>query len=119
MKMKEQNQQEDDVQVQEIYAALAPYQAAHPSAQIDVRRRHEVSIHIRVIDPDFRQMRRVAREDQFWPLLRQLPYETFANITILLLLTPEEAPRSMANLVFDNPVPESLDEEWLLPAVVE
>ena len=50
MKMKEQNQQQDDVQVQEIYAALASYQAAHPNAQIDVRRRHEVSIHIRVID---------------------------------------------------------------------
>jgi hypothetical protein len=109
----------EDTQVQEIYDVLAPYQAEHVNAQIDVRRRHEVSIHIRVIDPDFQGVRWAVREEPFWPLLKQLPYETFANISILLLLTPEEAPRSMANLVFDNPVPESLDEEWLLPAVAE
>lgn len=119
MNMKEQNQNRNDLQVQEIYSALAPYKAAHPNAQLDVRRRHEVSIHIRVIDPDFHQMRRIERENQFWPLLKQLPYETFADITILLLLTPEEAPRSMANLVFENPVPDSLDEEWLLPITAE
>lgn len=109
----------EDTQVQEIYDVLAPYQAEHTNAQIDVRRRHEVSIHIRVIDPDFRGVRWAVREEPFWPLLKQLPYETFANITILLLLTPEEAPRSMANLVFENPVPDSLDEEWLLPVAVE
>lgn len=107
---------DEDVQVQEIYDVLAPYQAAHTNAQIDVRRRHEVSIHIRVIDPDFRGMRRVEREDLFWPLLHQLPYETFADITILLLLTPEEATRSMANMEFENPVSWPLEEDSLLVA---
>ena len=111
-----QAQKIEDLQVQEIYNVLAPYQADHANAQIDVRRRHEVSIHIRVIDPDFRGMRRVAREDLFWPLLHQLPYETFANITILLLLTPEEATRSMANMEFENPIGWAWEEEPLLVA---
>lgn len=115
MTMTKQNQHLDR-QVQEIYAVLAPYQAAHANAQIDVRRRHEVSIHIRVIDPDFRGMRRVARDDLFWPLLHQLPYETFADITILLLLTPEEATRSMANFEFEHPVTWPLEEDSLLVA---
>lgn len=115
MNMTEQNQHLDR-QVQEIYAVLAPYQAAHANAQIDVRRRHEVSIHIRVIDPDFRGMRRVAREDRFWPLLHQLPYETLADITILLLLTPEETATSLANMEFENPTSWPSEEDNLLVA---
>ena len=115
MNMTEQTQHLDR-QVQEIYAVLAPYQTAHASAQIDVRRRHEVAIHIRVIDPDFRGVRRVEREDRFWPLLHQLPYETLADISILLLLTPEEATRSMANMEFENPVSWPLEEDSLLVA---
>ena len=105
-----------DPQVQDIYAVLAPYQAAHVNAQIDVRRRHEVSIHIRVIDPDFRGMRRVAREDLFWPLLHQLPYETLADVTILLLLTPEETATSLANMEFEHPVTWPLEEDSLFVA---
>lgn len=107
---------DEDVQVQEIYNVLAPYQAAHADAQIDVRRRHEVAIHIRVIDPNFRGMRWGEREDHFWPLLHQLPYETFVDITILLLLTPEEATRSMANFEFEHPVTWPLEEDSLLVA---
>jgi len=116
MSMKEEKQPQD-AQVQEIYDVLAPYQAAHANAQIDVRRRHEVSIHIRVIDPDFRGMRWAEREDHLWPLLHQLSYETLVNITILLLLTPEEVATSMANMEFENPIPWSVEEAQLLATI--
>jgi hypothetical protein len=115
MNVKEQKQLHD-TQVQEIYDILAPYQAAHTNAQIDVRRRHEVSIHIRIIDPDFHGMRWAEREDRLWPLLHQLSYETLSDITILLLLTPGEAPKSMANMEFENPVTWPLEEDSLLVA---
>lgn len=68
------------------------------------------------IDPDFRSMRWAEREDRLWPLLHQLSYETLSDITILLLLTPEEAPKSMANMEFENPVTWPLEEDTLLVA---
>lgn len=82
---------------------------------MDGRRRHKASIHLRVIDPGFHGMRRVA-EDLFWPLLHQLPYETLADVTILLLLTPEETATSLATMEFENPVTWPLEEEPLLVA---
>jgi hypothetical protein len=42
-----------DAEVQQILDVLAEYQRTHKKAAIDVHRRHEVSIHMRIIDPDF------------------------------------------------------------------
>jgi len=94
-----------DAEVQQIQEVLAEYHRTHKKAQIDVRRRHEVSIHIRIIDPDFRGLNRVEREPEVWKLLKQLPDEVYADITMVLLLTPEEAPNSLANMEFENPLP--------------
>lgn len=94
-----------DVEVQQILDVLAKYGRTHKKAQIDVRRRHEVSIRIRIIDPDFRGLNRVEREPEVLKLLKKLPDEVYADITMLLLLTPEEAPNSFANLEFENPIP--------------
>lgn len=107
------NKQEytQDIEVQQIYAVLAAYKTTHPNAKIDVRRRHEVSIHIRIIDPDFHGVRWANRENEIWPLLGQLPYETFVNITVLLLLTPTEEATSLANMAFENPISWSLSPE--------
>jgi hypothetical protein len=41
-------------------------------------------------------MDRIARESAIWKLLHQLPEEVFVNITMLLLLTPEETAHSLA-----------------------
>lgn len=99
---------ERDEQVEQILAALSRYQDAHPNAQMDVRRRNPVSIRIRIIDPDFQGMDRVDREPELWRILEQLPEEIFANVTMLLLLTPEEAKQSFANYEFENPIPSPL-----------
>ena len=94
-----------DRQVQQILDALMEYERVHPLAQIEGRRHNPVSIRLRIIDPDFQGMDRLAREPEIWQLLRKLPEEVFVDITMLLLLTPEEAEHSFASQEFDHPIP--------------
>jgi len=93
------------VQVQQILDVLTEYERVHPLAQIEGRRQNPVSIRLRIIDPDFQGMDRIAREPEIWKLLRKLPEEVFVNITMLLLLTPGEAEHSLASQEFDHPIP--------------
>jgi hypothetical protein len=86
-----------DPSVAALREALEQYGTEHPGARIEVTRRNPVSIWIRVIDPDFRGIDRVAREEHVWPILEALPEEIQADISLLLLLTPEEAARTFAN----------------------
>ena len=72
---------------------------------IEGRRHNPVSIRLRIIDSDFQDMDRMAREPEIWKLLRKLPEEVFVNITMLLLLTPEEAEHALASQEFDHPIP--------------
>jgi len=94
-----------DWQVQQILDILAAYERTHPQAQIEGRRHNPVSIRLRIIDPDFQILDRIEREPEIWQLLRKLPEEVFVNITMLLLLTPEEAEHSLASQEFDHPIP--------------
>ena len=97
-----------DGQVQQILDLLTAYERMHPQAQIDGRRHNSVSIRLRIIDPDFQGMDRIARESAIWKLLHQLPEEVFVNITMLLLLTPEETAHSLASQEFEHPIPSRL-----------
>lgn len=97
-----------DEQVQQIIEALREYEAKHPEAQIEIYRENNVSVRIRIIDPDFRGKRIGVREDELWALFDKLPDETRADITFLLLITPEEKARSIGSFDFDNPVPSRL-----------
>ena len=94
-----------DRQVQQILDAFTEYERNHPQAQIEGRRQNPVSIRLRIIDSDFQAMDRIEREPEIWELLRKLPEEVFVNITMLLLLTPEEAEHSLASQEFDRPIP--------------
>jgi len=94
-----------DPQVQQILDILAEYECAHPKAHIEGRRHNPVSIRLRIIDPDFYGKDRLEREPEIWRLLQRLPDDVFVNITMLLLLTPEEAEQSFANQEFEHPVP--------------
>jgi hypothetical protein len=94
-----------DMQVQQVLDILTEYERTHPQAQIEGRRQNSVSIRLRIIDPDFQGMDRIEREPEIWQLLRKLPEEVFVNITMLLLLTPEEAEHSLASQEFDHPIP--------------
>lgn len=93
-----------DPQVAAIESLLnGAYKPHHPKAEISVRRRNPVSIRVRVIDPDFRGISLVERDERLRAILWELPEEIQADLTMLLLLTPEEAKTSFANLEFEEP----------------
>ncbi|ETW92027.1 MAG: hypothetical protein ETSY1_45600 [Candidatus Entotheonella factor] len=93
-----------DVQVQQVLDILMAYEQAHPKVQIEGYRHSPVSIRLRIIDSDFQGVDRLDREPEIWKLLNQLPEEVFVNITMLLLLTPNEASYSLASQEFDHPL---------------
>ncbi|MBL8794533.1 MAG: hypothetical protein JNM56_11560 [Planctomycetia bacterium] len=97
-----------DPQLKQIVEVLRLYQSDHPDAAIEVYRHSSVSVRIRILDPNFKRMDRAEREDELWQLFERLPEEVVAEITLLLLLTPDEAKKSFANMEFDNPVPSRL-----------
>jgi len=74
-----------------------------PSAE--AYRYNSVSIRVRLIHDDFRDTTRSAREDRVLPVIHTLPDETQEDITILLLLAPNELDRSPMNIEFEHPVP--------------
>ncbi len=94
-----------DAHVQQVLNRLTEYKDLHPHALIHVRRQNPVSLRIRVIDPDFQGVNRVDRESAIWQALSNLPEEIFTDITMLLLLTPEEVEDSLANWEFEHPIP--------------
>lgn len=99
-----------DPVVEKIAGAIRLYTDAHPSAAADIYRYSNVSVRVRVVDPDFRRKSRSERHRIVWPLLYALDEDALADLTILLLLTPEEQTSSIANIDFENPV--SFDEEY-------
>ncbi len=94
--------------LKQIVEALKQYDAAHPQAQIELYRQNSVSVRIRVINQEFKGQSRAEREDELWQLFEQLPEEVTADITGLILLTPEETKKSLANFDFENPIPSQL-----------
>ena len=106
--MTDTNDKDEDVQVQHVLHVLDQYKGDHPDARIKVRRQNSVSIRIRIVDRDFGGLDRVDREPAVWNLLKALPEEVFANITMLLLLTPDETEGSLANQEFEDPIPSRL-----------
>jgi hypothetical protein len=97
-----------DSVLKQIVDVLNEYSEAHPNAEIEAYRQNSVSLRIRVISPEFREMSRAQREEELWNYLDRLPEEIAAEISLLLLLTPREAKDSFANREFDNPIPSKL-----------
>ncbi|AMV23830.1 hypothetical protein VT84_05415 [Gemmata sp. SH-PL17] len=93
-----------DPVMEAIAAAVRNYTNAHPSAEADIYRYSPVSVRVRVVDPDFRGKSRSERHKIVWPLLYALDADILADLTILLLLAPDELESSIANRDFDTPV---------------
>jgi stress-induced morphogen len=91
-----------------IIEALRSYETDHPAARIDLYRQNSVSIRVRVIDPDFAGQTKVERHRTVWNSLNRLSDDDQADISTLILLTPDETQRSFANMEFEDPVPSSL-----------
>jgi hypothetical protein len=84
---------------------LTPYQEDHPQAEIVLYRQNSVSIRVRIIDPGFCGTTKHRRHTRAWRYLGKLPEETQSDISLLLLLTPDETTSSFANFEFDDPIP--------------
>lgn len=77
-------------------------------AKVDVYRYNSASIRIRIVDDCFKGKSLVEREEMVLPLIRKLPKKTQSDITVLLLLAPEEVSGSLMNLEFEDPTPSRL-----------
>lgn len=88
-------------QIQELL--MDRYVKNHEDADVSVYRYNPVSIRIRIIDPDFSGLSIPQRSKSVWRLLKELPEEVRGDISVCLLLTPDEQPSSPMNLEFENP----------------
>jgi len=88
--------------------ALAKYEEQHPRAEVVVYRQNSVSVRIRIVDPDFEGVSKADRHDAVWGFVEDLPEDQQSEISVVLLLTPEEARMSFASSDFDNPIPSRL-----------
>ncbi len=102
------NPMDENAEVREIKQALSSYSRLHPNAKVDAYRQNSGSIRVRIIDPDFRKLDKAVRHDQIWEVLDPLSEDILSQITVLLLLTPEEVKTSFANMDFENPIPSRL-----------
>jgi hypothetical protein len=98
-----------DKSVQRILKTLIDqYGSQHLSAKVEAYRYNSASIRIRIIDPDFKGLDRVEREEAVWPIIETLPGDDREQITVLLLITPKEKKTSLMSLEFDSPTPSRL-----------
>ncbi len=97
-----------DNRLQAIADALLPYEEQHPHAQIEVYRQNSASVRVRIVNADFAGISKSDRHDLVWGFLESLSEDYQAEISVLLLLTPEEAKLSFANDEFENPIPSQL-----------
>lgn len=97
-----------DADVQAVLGVLDEYVASHPGSEVHSYRQNSASIRIRVIDPSFASMDLATRDDLLWEILERLPEGVQSQITVLLLLTPDETKTSLMNMEFDHPIPSRL-----------
>jgi hypothetical protein len=98
----------DDRYVRQIVAALKVYEDQHPGAISNVYRYNSACVRIRVIDPAFQGMDWIDRETLIWRCLDTLPEDVRSEISMLVLVTPKETGKSLANLEFEHPSPSRL-----------
>jgi hypothetical protein len=87
----------------QVEEALAAYARRHAGADVKVKRQNPVALRIRVVDPAFRGLDWLKREDLVWKDLDKLPEEARSQITLVLLLAPEEVEGSPLNQEFERP----------------
>jgi stress-induced morphogen len=67
------------------------------------------SIRLRVVSPSFEEKNESERYKMVAPLLKKkLPEDTWQDVTMLVLLTPDEVNDSLLNQEFEDPTPSRL-----------
>lgn len=97
-----------DGKIESIKAQLKKYEHDHPDAKISLYRQNSVSVRVRIIDSSFKGKDKPDRNQLVWKYLDDLSEDVQSDISMLLLLTPDEATESFANFEFDDPIPSKL-----------
>ncbi len=87
---------------------LSTYESEHPGSAAELYRQNPAAVRIRIVDPSFKGLDRIERDDIVWRYLNKLPASARGDITVVLLLTPDELETSFANEDFEHPVPSML-----------
>lgn len=81
-----------DEAVVEVHSSLGSYAIEHPRAEVSVfARQFGDEIGIRIIDPDFDGVSWKERSETIWRILDSSARELAARVSILVVMTPEEA----------------------------
>lgn len=97
-----------DKNIKKIITVLEKYETVNEQAHIDIYRQNRVSVRIRIIDPSFQGLDKPERHSKIWHYLEKLPEDAQGDISMLLLLTPDETKMSFANFEFEDPIPTQL-----------
>jgi stress-induced morphogen len=97
-----------DTILKRIAEQLATYEAEHRGSAAVLYRQNPAAVRIRIVDPSFSGLDRVERDDLVWKYLNKLPANARADITVVLLLAPDELETSFANQDFEDPIPSRL-----------
>jgi hypothetical protein len=96
-----------DADVLEVQSLLEQSLVERPHARIDAYRFNDCSIRVRIIDRGFQGKPYTERFDATWDLLKQLPERILSQVSLLVLLTPDEIKKQSdygsANFRFENP----------------
>jgi stress-induced morphogen len=93
----------DDV-LNKVKDALQPYVDRHNQVEVVIRRQGRYAIRVRIINPAFAGLSRSERHEAIWAYLESLPESILSDVSLLLLLTPEEAAQPLADFAFDDTV---------------
>ncbi|MBS0209018.1 MAG: hypothetical protein JSS27_08705 [Planctomycetes bacterium] len=94
-----------DTKLDKVADTLEAYADNHSGAQVELYRYNSISIRIRIIDAAFKGKSRSMRHRLVWEFLATLPEELQNDISLLVLITPEEKLSSLASVEFDYPSP--------------
>lgn len=98
-----------DVVVERMAKALEEFEATHPGASASLYRQNSASIRVKIVDAGFKGMSKGQRHDRIWDYLgAKLGEDEMQEISILLLLAPDEVNSSFLNVDFEDPIPSNL-----------
>lgn len=98
----------EDDQLNQVRDALQSYQDSRRNAEIPFYEQNPHSIRICIIDASFRTRPVQDREEEIWWELSDVDDATYGNVTLLVMLGPEEAKDSLLYLGFMHPLPPQL-----------
>lgn len=93
-----------DSDVKAVQSALDRFCKDHTGSHATTYRYNSASIRIRILSEQFAKMDKVERHDLVWPCLELLDEDVVEQISVVLLLTPNEhqSGRSLMDIEFED-----------------